>query len=211
MMMNWLMFTAVCLGAYVMGSVPSALVYSRLFHGEDIRTLGDGNMGARNTKRVYGFNAGMIVALMDIFKGALGVLLAKAFGLPLEWQLVAGFAAILGHDFPVWAGFKGGQGFATTTGVFLALFPLPTLLGAVLYFFLFLLFHNSDLSATVGMGSLFAYQLFTRQPFIVITFIVAVLLFVPFKKWVDRPRHAAIRGGAAGGLPPVEQDEKRAA
>ncbi|KAF0110210.1 MAG: hypothetical protein FD147_1831 [Chloroflexi bacterium] len=85
--MNPLIYGAVLLIAYALGSIPTALLYSRLFHRKDIRALGDGNMGARNTRRQFGFNAGVIVALIDIIKGALAVLLSMALNLPLEWAV----------------------------------------------------------------------------------------------------------------------------
>lgn len=186
--MNAIFRVGIVLAAYIIGSFPTALVYSRLRHHVDIRTLGDGNMGARNTKRQFGFYAGALVATVDILKGVGAVLLAILLRLPLEWQLLAGAAVILGHDFPVFAKFKGGQGFATTSGVFLALFPIPALIGFVIYAFLYLLFHNSDLSAVFAMSQLALHVTLDREPTISLVFIVLVLLFIPFKKWLDRQR-----------------------
>ena len=182
----------VVLLAYALGSIPTALIYSKLRRRADIRTLGDGNMGARNTKRQFGFYAGVLVGSADILKGTLAVFLAVLLHLPLEWQLLAGAAAILGHDFPIFAGFKGGQGFATTSGVFLALFPIPALIGFVIYAFLYLLFRNSDLSAVFAMSQLALHAVLDREPVISLVFIVLVLLFIPFKKWLDQPRREAI-------------------
>jgi acyl phosphate:glycerol-3-phosphate acyltransferase len=180
----------VILCAYLLGSFPTALLYSRLAHGKDIRDLGDGNMGARNSKRNFGWVGGVLVALADIIKGALAVLMARWFGLAIEGQMACGAAAIIGHDFPVFARFKGGQGFAATTGVFLGLFPLITLVGAMVYFLLFFMTRNSDLAAGVGMGLIAADQLFTGAGILVVGFIVLTLLFIPFKKWLDRSRVA---------------------
>jgi glycerol-3-phosphate acyltransferase PlsY len=177
---------------YLVGSFPTALVYSRLAHRSDIRSLGDGNMGARNTKHQFGFTAGVLVALADILKGALGVWLVMLAGLPLEWQVVAGGAVILGHDFPVFARFRGGQGFAATTGVFLAFFPWITLLGFAVYCFLYLLLHNSDIAAGVGMALIILLVILRETPLLLILFMLAALLFVPFKKWLDRSRKEVI-------------------
>lgn len=192
--MNTFFGVGILLAAYAIGSFPTALIYSRLRDKTDIRTLGDGNMGARNTKRQFGFHAGALVAAVDILKGTLVVLLAILLHLSLEWQLLAGMAVILGHDFPVFAGFRGGQGFATTSGVFLALFPVPALIGFVIYAFLYLLFHNSDLSAVFAMIQLALHTVLDQEPAISIVFIVLVLLFIPFKKLLDRPRREAIKG-----------------
>lgn len=180
------MITIIC--SYIIGSFPSALVYSRLKYGKDIRTLGDGNMGARNTKRQFGWHAGILVALTDILKGALAIILAMQLSLSLEWQLASGTAVIIGHDFPVCARFKGGQGFATTSGVFLGLFPLFTLIGAFIYFLLFFAFHNSDLAASLGMLFITGANVWIGSPLISIGFIFLALLFIPTKKWLDRSR-----------------------
>ncbi len=192
--MNTIFRVGIILVAYIIGSCPTALIYSRMRHHVDIRTLGDGNMGARNTKRQFGFYAGALVATVDILKGVLAVMLAILLCFPLEWQLLAGAAVILGHDFPVFAKFKGGQGFATTSGVFLALFPIPALIGFVIYAFLYLLFHNSDLSAVFAMSQLVLHVALDREPAISLIFIVLVLLFIPFKKWLDRQRVEMIEG-----------------
>lgn len=192
--MNPLIYGAVLLIAYALGSIPTALLYSRLFHRKDIRALGDGNMGARNTRRQFGFNAGVIVALIDIIKGALAVLLSMALNLPLEWQILTAIAVILGHDFPAFASFLGGQGLAVTTGVFLVFFPWPTLLGFVIYAFLFLVFHNSDVAAGFGMGVLVLQEVLNQTPLLLVTFSILALLFIPFKQWLDKPRRDRIHG-----------------
>ena len=179
--------------AFLIGSIPTALLYSKLAHGSDIRTLGDGNMGAHNTKHQFGYRAGLMVAVVDITKGALAVLLAMAFKLPLIWQMAAGTAAVLGHDFPIFAQFKGGKGLATTAGVFLALFPLLALIGLVLHSVIYLIFHNWDLGSGFGMG-IFALLIFlTGEPLITVGYIVALLLFIPIKQWLDKPRQEKIQ------------------
>ncbi len=109
--------------AYLLGSVPTALIASHLLAHTDIRLLGDGNMGARNTARTLGWKAGWVVAGIDIGKGAGSIWMAQAFGLNPFWQIMTGACAVLGHDFPVFAGFRGGQGLATTLGVFFVLAP----------------------------------------------------------------------------------------
>ncbi len=190
--MNALCAFAFLLIANMIGSFPTAVLYSRKLHQADIRRLGDGNMGARNTKHTYGFSAGFIVALIDIFKGSLVVLLANALGFHLEWQLLTGAAVILGHDFPVFASFTGGQGFATTTGVFLALLPAPTLIGFVVFVSLYLLFHNFDIGASFGMGLVALLAYLNHVSGLEVGFIILALLFIPFKKRIDKPRRERI-------------------
>jgi len=179
--------------AYLIGSLPTALIYSLKFHRQDIREIGDGNMGARNTKRAYGFEAGAAVALIDIAKGALVVWGTGLADLPLGWQIAAAAAVILGHDFPIFAGFKGGQGLAATTGVLFGFFPWQTLLGFLVYLVLFLLLRNADIAAGAGMGLIVLLQMLGSQPVALIVFSVCALLFIPFKKWLDRSRVETIR------------------
>lgn len=190
--MNITMLSLVILTAYLIGSFPTALLYSRVHGRVDIRALGDGNMGARNTKRAYGMRAGVMVALVDIMKGLLAVMLADFAGLPLVGQMLAGAAVILGHDFPLFARFKGGQGFAATSGVFMYLFPRPALIGVAIYFTVYLLTRSSDLGAGLAMGQLFLYEVFTGAPLHMLVYIVGVLLFIPLKKWLDSPRRRAL-------------------
>jgi hypothetical protein len=136
--------------SYLLGSIPSAVIVSRLTRGVDIRTLGDGNMGARNTYRTFGLAAGLAVALADGCKGALSVLLARWLGLPAAWQTAAAVAAVLGHDFPVFAHFRGGQGLAQ-----LVWSPLPDHppFGSQRRHWLRLDLWAAPLSAALGVGS----------------------------------------------------------
>lgn len=108
---------------YLLGSIPFAYVAGRLKKGIDIRQVGSGNVGALNTMREIGLLAGLAVLIADIAKGLIAVLIARWLGLPLIWVFIAGFAAVVGHNWPIFLGFKGGKGAATTLGVFLALVP----------------------------------------------------------------------------------------
>src|SRR3972149_7949371 len=142
----------ILLSAYFLGSLPTALLVSRLFAHADIRELGDGNMGARNVTRTLGLGAGILVATVDFCKGALAVLLARSFDLSLAWQLTAGVSAVIGHDFPIWAGFRGGQGMATSLGVLAILLPVSTLVGLLAFGSLYLVTRGFDVSAAIGLG-----------------------------------------------------------
>lgn len=119
---------SILLVAYLLGSIPSALIASRLVLGRDIRELGNGNAGAKNTFQSVGWLAGVLVTAADITKGALAVGIARRWQAHDEIVLVAGACAVLGHDFPVFARFRGGQGMATILGVFGMIFPLQTIL-----------------------------------------------------------------------------------
>jgi acyl phosphate:glycerol-3-phosphate acyltransferase len=115
--------------AYVVGATPSSLWMGRVVYGVDLRREGSGNLGATNTFRVLGWKAALPVFLADILKGYLPVALFPGIaGINgAGWALAFGAAAILGHVFSFWVGFRGGKGVATSTGVFLALAPLALL------------------------------------------------------------------------------------
>ena len=171
--------------AYLMGSIPTALIVSRHLTGMDIRLMGDGNMGARNTKRVLGWRAGILVAGTDFFKGAIVIILARNMQMNLTWQLAAGCAAVIGHDFPIFAHFRGGQGMATSLGTMSVLFFEETLIGLVFFGLIYMITRHFDLSAGCGL-TLMAYLLVrNRQAFSLLAYTVVLFLSIPFKKLWD--------------------------
>jgi glycerol-3-phosphate acyltransferase PlsY len=117
--------------AYLIGSVPFAWLLARRWGAADLRHVGSGNIGAANVLRASGVKAGVLVAVLDIAKGALSVMLAERFGGHAAAPAAAGLAAIVGHIYPVWLRFRGGKGVATACGVFSVLTPLavPPALG----------------------------------------------------------------------------------
>jgi len=187
---------AVLVVAYLLGSIPTALIMSKRLRGVDIRTLGDGNMGARNISRTLGAKLGIVVAVVDFMKGVLAVLLANLLGLALVWQILAGICAILGHDFPIFAKFKGGQGLATSLGTMLVLFPTQMLLGSILYAILFLTTKKSSISAGFGCG-LMALLLGISQEWILLAYAVVIFLFIPLKQFMDSHRRREIEAAKA--------------
>ncbi|MEM1041553.1 MAG: glycerol-3-phosphate 1-O-acyltransferase PlsY [Bacteroidota bacterium] len=130
--------------SYLIGSIPTSILAARWLRGIDIRQHGSGNAGATNVFRTLGKGPGMAVMAIDLLKGVLAVALGKylrvgaepAFFHPNEtgWLMViAGAAAVLGHIYTVYAGFKGGKGVATGAGVVVALAPVPVLVGLGLF------------------------------------------------------------------------------
>lgn len=114
----------VVIAAYLIGSVPFALLMARRLGTTDPRRMGSGNLGAANVLRVFGVKAGVLVAALDMTKGAATVLLAQRFGGGVVVPAAAGLAAIVGHAYPVWLRFRGGKGVAAACGVFSVLTPL---------------------------------------------------------------------------------------
>ena len=141
---------AIAIG-YLLGSIPCAYIAGRLVKGVDIRQLGGGNMGALNTMREIGTVAGFAVLLADMAKGLLAVLVAQWLGLPLLFVFIVGLTAVVGHSWPVWLGFKGGQGLATTLGVLLALVPIEFAISFAIIVIVVLVTSNMRLGAGVGL------------------------------------------------------------
>jgi glycerol-3-phosphate acyltransferase PlsY len=123
--------TLVIVVAYLVGSVPFALLLARRWGAADLRLVGSGNVGAANVLRASGVRAGVLVAVLDIAKGAASVALASHLSNVAAAPAVAGVSAIVGHIYPVWLRFRGGKGVATACGVFSVLTPIavpPSLL-----------------------------------------------------------------------------------
>jgi acyl phosphate:glycerol-3-phosphate acyltransferase len=151
--------------AYLLGSIPSAVWVGKAFFGIDVREYGSGNAGATNTFRVLGPKAGVPVLLMDIAKGWLAVQLATYFGdyMPatqqfINFKLILGVAALLGHIFPVFAGFRGGKGVATLLGILWGINPPAALICLAVFVLIFFI------SGYVSLGSMSASLAF---PFVV--------------------------------------------
>ena len=118
--------------AYLLGAVPFGLLVGKAFGGADIRRAGSGNIGATNVARSLGPAAGVLTLLLDVSKGALAAWAGGALGGPAGASL-SGLAAVLGHIFPVYLGFRGGKGVATGLGVFLILDARATAVAALVF------------------------------------------------------------------------------
>ncbi|MCM8901125.1 glycerol-3-phosphate 1-O-acyltransferase PlsY [Caldicoprobacter algeriensis] len=116
------LFIAVLAG-YLLGSIPPSFLAGKIARNIDIRQYGSGNAGATNVLRVLGVKAGIAVFLADILKGVLATLIGRWMAGEIG-AVLAGFAAIVGHNWPVFLNFRGGKGIATSFGVLLVLFPL---------------------------------------------------------------------------------------
>ncbi len=183
--------------AYVIGSIPTSYIAGKIFKGIDIREHGSGNVGATNAVRVLGVKIGIPVMLVDIFKGAIPVIIARGTLSGVEhaseWLLLVGVATIIGHVFTLFLKFKGGKGVATSAGVFGALTPIA--LGCALVVFIILV----AVSKYVSLGSIFAaftlaisqiiLFLTGKEPgvyLLVLTCVVALLIILKHKKNIGR-------------------------
>lgn len=150
--------------AYLIGSIPTAVLVSKCFFGIDIRDYGSGNSGATNTFRILGTNWGAFVMSFDVLKGVLAsfLYLLLPYYLTNDWDrtnlmIGLGLAAVVGHIFPIWANFKGGKGVATLLGMVVAIQPLVAL--CVLGVFMIVLYLTRFVSLSSILASL-AFPLF---------------------------------------------------
>ncbi|HLI52494.1 MAG TPA: glycerol-3-phosphate 1-O-acyltransferase PlsY [Thermomicrobiaceae bacterium] len=131
--MSWLAAALLALFGYLLGSIPSGLLLGRVIGGVDVRRQGSGNIGSANVYRSAGRPAAALTLAADLLKGALPVILARAFGLPLWVSLLAGLCAVIGHNWSLYLHGRGGKGIATSLGVLAALAPLAALIAAAIW------------------------------------------------------------------------------
>ena len=164
--------------AYLIGSIPSGLIIGKTFFNTDVRQYGSKNIGATNTYRVIGLKAALPVFLCDALKGAAGVVLLSSM-----YMILGGILAMMGHNWSIFLGFKGGRGVATGLGVLIALSPLVALIaflvwGVIVYF-----------TKLVSLGSIIAAALvpilmyFTGESYWFVGFGALAALFVIVRHW----------------------------
>ena len=139
---------------YLLGSAPFAYIAARLKKGVDIRQVGGGNVGALNAMREIGPAVGFAVLFADLAKGSIAVLIAQWLGLSLIWVFVVGFAAVAGHNWPIFLKFKGGKGGATTMGVLLALVPRELGISFAIIVLVVVITSNARLGMFIGFAFL---------------------------------------------------------
>lgn len=142
--------------SYLIGSIPSGFLLTKYVMRKDVRQYGSGNIGATNVARVMGLKSGILVAVFDILKGYLGVLVGQAIlGSDLSIAILfVAVAAIAGHDWSIFLGFSGGKGVATTFGVILRLYPLAFLIYALIWILLVFTTRYVSLGSIIGSMSL---------------------------------------------------------
>lgn len=182
--------------AYLVGSIPSAVWLGKRFYKIDVREFGSGNAGATNTFRVLGKKAGIVVLVCDILKGSLSILLAflSSYNVNsnqfVNLQLALGIAAVVGHVFPVFAGFRGGKGVATILGIVICLTPITSALGLIVFLTVLILTRYVSLSsimAGISYPILLKFILKNdNQTLFIFSIFVAILLVITHKKNISR-------------------------
>jgi glycerol-3-phosphate acyltransferase PlsY len=179
--------SAVIIG-YLLGSIPTAYILGKLSKGVDIRKVDTGNVGTASTFRAIGTWQGFVVGAVDIGKGSAAIGAAYALGVSLYWMIGAGFAAYLGHCFPVFIGFRGGQGAATLIGIFAALTFWAALASCCIIVFTMYLNRRIVLqrvffSILVGGPTLPIFIWIFYQSWELVVFSIIIILFVIWRNW----------------------------
>jgi|TARA_B110001452_G_scaffold267497_1_gene277671 glycerol-3-phosphate acyltransferase PlsY len=183
--------------AYLLGSFPSAILIGKIFYKIDVREFGSGNAGATNTFRVLGKKAGLPVLFLDVLKGFLSVnLIAFLDLIPFsidgifELQLTFGIAAVIGHLFPVFTGFRGGKGIATLLGILIGIHPTAAICSSLVFIIIFLIFKFVSLASIIASLSfpILIYLLSDSTPnsLIIFSIFVPILSLITHQKNIER-------------------------
>ncbi len=186
--------------AYLFGSIPTAVWIGQAFYGIDVREYGSGNAGATNTFRVLGKKAGIAVMILDILKGYTATNLAYLIGLSVtgpqnsvqfvNYQLALGIIAVMGHLFPVFAGFRGGKGIATLFGMILAVHSEAAMLCVLTFVIVLMISGHVSLSSilagfTFPLSIIFIFQSPIRSV-VLYGMCICVLILVTHQKNIER-------------------------
>src|SRR5690625_4633419 len=169
--------------AYLLGSIPSALLVGKVGYKIDIREHGSGNLGATNTFRVLGTKAGIIVTLADIFKGTIATLIPLVVSLFYDIEvsrLLIGVFAVIGHTYPIFAKFKGGKAVATSGGIILGVNPLLFLI-MVLTFLIGLYFSKYVSLASMITGVVASILTLFMKDWFLFVLILTLTIFVFYR------------------------------
>ena len=183
--------------AYLIGSIPTAVWLGRYFYNIDIREFGSGNAGATNAFRVLGKKAGISVMIFDVLKGFLCANLAYVVAHYdpgtdqfINFQITLGMSAVVGHIFPVFAGFRGGKGIATLLGMVLAIHPYAALLCVAIFVITLLLTSYvslSSIAASISFPLLMMFHYTSAEPTLRIFGVaVAILVITTHQKNIER-------------------------
>ncbi len=171
---------------YLLGSIPFGLLFTWLSGAGDVRKIGSGNIGATNVLRTGKRWAAIATLVFDAGKGAAALLIARRYW-GNDTAMIAALGAVLGHLFPVWLGFKGGKGVASSLGILLALYWPVGLLAAATWIGAALIWRISSLSALIAAGLAPVYMfLFGLRPYAALTLVITILVFIMHRENIAR-------------------------
>ncbi len=186
----------VMIGAYLLGSVNFAVIYTKAFTKKDVRDFGSGNAGSTNALRVGGKSTGILTFICDLLKGFLSAFAGSlmfqyisktepsGFANPVYGALLCGAACMLGHIFPLFFNFKGGKGVATGVGIFFYVCPIAAACGLAIFIIVFLISKTVSLSSLIATVSVVVISLVLRDKsteflyILILSMIPALLIIV---------------------------------
>lgn len=202
MILTYYCIVTMILIAYLLGSIPSAVWIGKKYYGIDIREHGSKNAGTTNMLRVLGRRAALPVFVLDFLKGFVAVTLVELLKYDdnvsdmwlINLKIIAVFAAVLGHIFPIFAGFRGGKGVATLVGAITGIYPPVVLLCLGVWLVVLIMTHYVSLSSIVAGCCFPAFTLASPKvngsiPFVVFSFVTALLLLYTHRKNIARLRN----------------------
>jgi acyl phosphate:glycerol-3-phosphate acyltransferase len=176
--------------AYLLGSIPFALIVGKILFGADIRDFGSGNLGTTNSVRILGKKAGLLVLIGDVSKGAIAAYLPIWLNVDID-PLYVGFAAVLGHCFPIFADFRGGKAVATTAGVLFISSPPLLIIGLAVFLSIIALTKYVAIGSISIAPVLFLYSLLNGN----MEYAILFFLFIPSMLFLHRSNLRNIRDG----------------
>ena len=174
--------------AYLLGAIPFGLLIARLQEGIDIRHHGSGNIGTSNVLRTLGKRAALLTLGGDLMKGYLPVLAGSLLGVPQSWVVLAGAAAVVGHNWPIYIHFRGGKGVATSFGAALGIMPSAAGLTLLVYLLVVAISRYTSLAALVSSASLllWVHLLGASRPQVLFSVFAALLIYLRHRENIQR-------------------------
>lgn len=201
MILTYYTAVSMILIAYLLGSIPSAVWIGKKYYGIDIREHGSKNAGTTNMLRVLGRRAALPVFALDFLKGFVAVTIIELLKYDshvtsmwlIDLKIIAVFAAVLGHIFPIFAGFRGGKGVATLVGAVTGIYPYVILLCFGVWLIVLMISHYVSLASMIAgccfpVFTLLSPRINESVPFVVFSFATAVLLIYTHRKNIERLR-----------------------
>jgi len=185
--------------SYLLGSFPTSIIFGKLFRGIDIRDYGSGNAGGTNAFRVMGWKIGVSVMVIDVAKGLIATVLVSQIRMdsislaPVYLQIIAGFSAVIGHIWTIFAGFHGGKGVGTAAGMLIGLYPIAFIF--VFIIFLIVLFSTryvsvSSMTAAISLPIVLlvldALGRPYKPPLLILSIIIAILIVFTHRSNIKR-------------------------
>ena len=179
----------IALFGYLLGSVPTGLILTKLFSKKDPREIGSKNIGATNIFRTTGKALGVMTLIGDLLKGAIPVWLAIQWGESDLWIATAGLTPILGHIFPIFLGFKGGKGVATALGIYLVISPIAVLIEFLIFagiVWKWRFISLGSITCAITIPILIAFFRSDSQAYFILSVIIAALILYRHQSNISR-------------------------